>query len=361
MARYTAVTRRPQRQTSRPATTRAPINGLNTKQPPGAMDENSALSLTNFVASSEGVAVRQGYRKWATGLPAVTTSLFPYQAPVSASSKLFAVSGSGIYDVTSGGAVGAPVVTGLSASQPYWQHALQSAIAEAKAILVAVNGVDMPRLYDGTSWITATQVATPAGIGQFATVDNNGTTVNMATFCDVLLHHQRLWFVKDNSTFAFYTGLGLAGGALSKLDFGPYFTRGGKLQKLCAWSVNSGADTGVSAKLVGISDRGDIVIYDGKDPADISTFTLVGTYSLGAPIGRRCTIPFQADLLYLSRDGLYPLSKYIQTSTLNSTVAVTDAIAPTISDLMDTFGTSPGFEMVTYPGQNRLVGSALGR
>ncbi len=349
------VSKRPQKTRTVPVSTPAPYKGLNTVDSLADMDPAYGLSIQNFIATPQGLSVREGYRVWATGLPGDVTTMMPYHAANSANSKLFAASVSGFYDVTSGGAVGAAVVSGLNASNPYWQYATQTASTAGKSYLMCVNGADSPRLYDGTSWTTATQVASPSTPGQFSTVDNNGASVSIQNFVDVTLHQQRLWFVANNTTKAYYTDIAQASGQLYAFDFGPLFPRGGKLQKLAAWSVNMGSVSGVQSNLVAFSDKGDCVIFVGNNPASATNWSLSAVYLLGAPVGRRCTIDFQSDLLYLSRDGLYPLSQYIQSSTLNNTDAITTKISPTIGDLTQTFGSSPGFEMALYPGANVML------
>ena len=350
-----SVSYKPQRENTIPAETPAPYKGLNTVDSLAAMDPAYGLSIQNFIATPQGLSVRQGYRVWSTGLPGDVTTLIPYNAKNSSNSKLFAASVSGIYDVTGGGAVGAAVVSGLNPSFPYWQYASQTASTASATFLLCVNGADLPRLYDGASWTTCTQVSSPSTIGQFSNTDNNSNAVNIASFVDVIQHQQRLWFVANNSTTAYYTNIAQPTGQLFAFDFGSFFPRGGKLLHLASWSMNMGSVNGVQANLIAFSDKGDCVIFIGNNPATASTWALSGTYPLAAPVGRRCTIPFQSDLLYLCRDGLQPLSTYIQTDTLNNTTAITNKIGKTISDLIGSLGAQPGWEMTIDPGANVML------
>jgi len=317
------------------------------------MDPRYGVSIQNFIATPNSLSCRQGYRIWSSGLPGDVTALMPYHAANGAFNKLFAASVSGFYDVTSGGTVGAAVVSGLNASNPWWQFAQQA--GSGINYLLCVNGSDAPRLFNGTTWTTCTQVASPSTPGQFSNNDNNGNAVTIANFVDVTLHQRRMWFVSNNSTKAYYTNIDQPTGSLFAFDFGPIFPRGGSLWKLASWSVNMGAVQGVQSNLVAISSKGDVAIYVGTDPAVASSWSLASVYLLGAPTGRRCTQDFESDLLYLSRDGLYPLSQYIQSDTLNSTVAITTKISPTVGDLIDTYGSTPGFEMALYPGKNIML------
>lgn len=349
------VNRHPQRKAQIEASTGAPTRGLNTVDSLPLMDPTYAISLQNWIATPQGLSFRKGYRKWATGLPASVTTLLTYNSRTTSGSKLFAVSGSAIYDVTTGGPAGAPAVSGLNASAPYWQSTSQTYSTGSANYLVAVNGSDFPRLFDGSTWTTCSQPVTPAGPGQFNQLDNNGNAVNIQSFIDVTLHRQRLWFVRENTTTAYYCDIAQVGGKLYPFDFGPFFPRGGKLLKLAIWTMDAGGTAGDQSVLVAISNKGDIAVYTGDNPASASTWQLSGSYQVASPVGRRCTTQYEGDLLILTQDGLYPMSKYLRSERLDTTSAISYAISPTISDLVSTLATQPGFEMTAYPGSNVMM------
>jgi hypothetical protein len=346
---------KPQQRSAQQASLPAPVMGLNTVDALADMDPRYGLSIQNFEATPQGLSVRQGYKTYATALPTSVTSLLPYHAKTSSASKLFAVSGTAIYDVTNAGAVGAPVVTGLNAGSPYWQSTLMTNGTGGTSYLVAVNGTDTPRMFDGTNWTTCSTAASPSAPGQFNTLDNNGTAVNLNAIVDVLTHQQRLWFVKANSTIAYYAPIAAVGGQLSAFDFGAYFPTGGKLQKLSSWSTDLGGTLGIQTVLVVVSDHGDVLIYAGQNPATATTWGISGQFKIGSPIGRRCTTPFAGDLLILTQDGLCPMSKYAVDSQTKESDAITYKISPTISNLVSAYSTTPGFEMINYPGNDALI------
>lgn len=280
------VVMRPRSTRTPPYFTPAPYKGLNTVA--GSltnMGAEYALSLQNFICSGLGVDQRTGSREWATDLPAEITSFLPYQSGGSASSKLFAVAGSEIFEVTSGGAVGAAEVTGLSAVNVYWQSVSQTYSGATNNLLIAVNGADEPLIYDGASWITCSQTAVPAAIGEFTLVDNNGAAVNIADFVDTCLHNQRVWFVASNTTKGYYLDVAAASGQLHSFDFGSFFPNGAALFKLAAWTIDTGGSSGTQQLLAAISNKGDVAVYGGTDVANAATWGLVGTYKIGSPVG----------------------------------------------------------------------------
>jgi len=125
--------------------------------------------------------------------------------PPSGASKLFAISGTSIFDATTAGAVGTAVVTGLS--NAIWNEA--SITTPGGSFLYLVNGVDAPRLWDGTTWTTITGVSTPAI-----------TCVTTTLWAEACLFNTRLFFVENNSLSVWYLPVNSIGGAAAELDLG---------------------------------------------------------------------------------------------------------------------------------------------
>lgn len=132
---------------ARTLTMPAPTGGLNARDALAAMPATDAVTLDNFFPGTTSVDLRSGYEQWSTGYPAAVESLMTYNGP--SASKMFAASGSSIYDATTKGAVGAPVVTGLSNAR--WQYVNMG--TPGGQFVVAVNGSDAPYSYNGTAWL----------------------------------------------------------------------------------------------------------------------------------------------------------------------------------------------------------------
>jgi hypothetical protein len=162
----------------------APIGGWNARDSLAQMQPEDAVSLTNWFPTTSDVMGRQGYIQWATGLPGQVNTIMPY-TPSSGSAKLFAASVSGIYDVTSGGVVGAPVVSGLTNDK--WSYTNFS--TSAGPFLGCVNGADGYRVYNGTTWQSVTSVSAPISI----------TGVDPTTLSFITSFVSRVWFIQKNS------------------------------------------------------------------------------------------------------------------------------------------------------------------
>ena len=318
----------------------APVAGLNTRDPIAIIAAQYALNMVNFIATPQGNSVREGYVVKCTGLPGYVETLAPYTGVVGGANRLFGWSQGKIYDVTAPGVVGAPMVSGLTNSLWSWVNMT----GFAGQFLVAANGVDAVRHFNGTSWVTWTLVTTPSAPGEMKGVNPN--LLNRP-----IMHQRRLWFVEENSTRAWYCGINEIGGELKPIDFGPSFPRGGRLLALGSMSLDGGA--GIQNFLIGVSENGDAAIYEGTDPSSASSRSLAGTWRLGAPTTAKCLFQFGGDVLYLSVDGLMPLSAYKQTTTTQ--VALSDAIRKTLSEASVSLSTLSGWQLHDVLSKNLLV------
>ncbi|MEB0057314.1 hypothetical protein [Variovorax sp. LG9.2] len=309
----------------------SPTKGLNTRDPVAVMLPTYANIMNNMIAANDGVRNRKGCRVQASGLGPTVGAVMPYNATGSGTSKLFAASGTQVFDVTTAGAVGAAVGSALTTDQlDYVQFA-----GAAGQYLVMCNGADAARHYESAAgWVNWSLVTTPSTPGQVSGVDPSKLS-------GVISHQRRLWFIEKNTTRVWYTPINSIGGALNQFEFGPYLPRGGFIQAIGSWSMDAGK--GIQNYLVAVSNQGDAVLYEGSDVSDATNWKLTGTWALSPPVGRDCFTQYGADLLYLCTDGLLPFSTYLQ-STL-TTSALTDAIRRTIQLSVSTTGTLPGWSL----------------
>jgi hypothetical protein len=92
--------------------------------------------------------------------------------------------------------------------------------------LLAVNGADAMRRYDGSAWTDAT--AAPAVTGF-----NTTLAISINTW------GQRIWMVEKNSFRVWYLPLQSIGGAATALDLSSLFRLGGSLAGMLTWTVPS--------------------------------------------------------------------------------------------------------------------------
>ena len=280
MLRKAAVQRKSQGlQVTETKSVPAPVGGWNTRDPLAAMPATDAVVLENFFPSASSVDLRKGAQNWVTGFAAAPQSLFGYNSPTGG--KLFAATATSIYNVTASGTLGAVVDT---ITNPYFSTTNFTIIGGS--YLVAVNGIDKLRLYDGTNWATIDGVSVPAITG-LATTE--------LTFVDVI--KRKLWFAQKNSLSAWYLPTASIGGALTEFPLGQIFGRGGYLMAFTNWTIDGG--DGSDDYTVFVSSEGEVAVYKGSDPASATTFQHVGTYYIGEPLGRNCLSKYGGDVLLL--------------------------------------------------------------
>jgi len=337
MVRAAPLLRAAKQATARVASLPAPIGGWNARDSLANMKPTDAVQLVNYFPTATNVVLRGGFQKHATGLPAQVETLMAYNGATTQS--LFAISNGAIYNVTSAGAVGAAVVSGLSGSRFEWTNVA----TPGGNFLYAVSGGNNPRLYDGATWTAITGVSVPAITG-----------VTTSELDNVCLFKNRLWFIQRNTLKAWYLPTQSVGGAAQLLNLSSVARRGGYLLAMGVWTIDAGF--GLDDNLVFVTTQGEIIIYRGTDPANISTWSLVGVWQLGAPMGRRCLAKMQGDLAYIAFDGLFPLSKaLVSARAAPQSVALTDKIQGAFATATTAYQANFGWEICVAPKYNAVI------
>jgi hypothetical protein len=304
-----------------------PVGGWNTRDSLPNMPITDAVVAQNVLCQPAQVVTRDGSANWVTGFANAVNTLMPYNSSTPASMKIFGASGTGIYDVTSSGAVGAAVVSGLTNSWWQWVNFATS----AGQFLIAVNGSDSMQTYSNGTW-TATATLPITG----------GGNLSLNTVVNVGIYESTLYFVPANTLGFYYQNAQSIFGTVSYFNLAALCTRGGYLMAVATWTVDGG--NGPQDYFVAITSEGEFVVYQGLAfSIAIGTsgyMQLVGVYYIGRPVGRRCFMKFGGDLLILTERGIFPLSSGLQSATIDKRVAITDKIEPSYVELVsDTFST----------------------
>ena len=323
------------RASAKSASLPAPTGGWNARDALGDMASTDAVYLTNLFPSTSDVVQRKGYTQFATGMTGQVETLMNYSGGIS--EKLFAVASGNIYNISAGGAVGAAVVSGLSNSRPEYVN-----VANAGGnFILCVNGVDKLRGFNGTAWWT----------------DGDGTHditgVNTSNIAAIQLFKHRVWMVEKDTLKVWYLPTDAIAGAATAFSLQGVAREGGYIMAMGAWTIDAGY--GVDDLSVFVTNHGEIIVYKGTDPASASTWELVGIWKLGSPIGRRCLFKYGGDLLYISQDGLTPMSSALQSSRLSPKVTLTDKIQYAISSAISSYGGNFGWQLVYFPKENMLL------
>lgn len=311
----------------------APVGGWNARDSLGDMPATDAVYLTNWFPATTELQLRSGYTKWATGLPAEVDTLMNYESGTTG--KLLAISNSSVYDVTSSGAVGAALLTGLGNSR--WQYC--NITIGGTAYLYMANGVTTPYIYNGSTWTAITGASTPSITGVTTTTLNNP-----------IVFKSRIFFTQTDTLKVWYLPTLSLGGAAKSLDLSSFAYKGGKIIQHATWTIDAGY--GVDDYYVAYTSKGQVIVYKGSDPD--TDFALAGVWDLGTPVGTRCLYKYGGDLLVLGKDGITPLASELQSSRLDPRVAITDKIQWAVSEAITAYGDQFGWQMLFYPQENQL-------
>lgn len=315
----------------------APVSGLDAVSSIAAMPPDNALIMDNFFPQTTFLQLRNGYISQSTGLPDWVETLLGY-TNASGTHKLFGMSGTGLYDCTAVGAVGAAVVTGLTNAR--WEYV--NVGIPGGAYLYAANAVDKPLLYDGTNWIPIDSGSSPAIAG-----------ITTTTLRNPAVWKNRVWFVQNNTTSAWYLPVQSVGGTAVEFDVSTQFTRGGFLMVIMTFSL---ASANSFDDFIGfLSSEGELVVYQGTDPSSASTFAMIGRYNCGRPIGRRCWFKYGADAVIICTDGLVSVTKLISVGIQQPENAVSYKIQRLINEDIQMFSANFGWEGTVYPLGNKLI------
>lgn len=293
----------------------APIGGLNTRDPPAMVPITEAIAMSNYFPTTTGVTKRRGFTNHITTAlsPSYAATLMVYVPNASGAERMFAAIGTTeIYDVTSSGALGAPVQTGLTSDR--WQY-INFTNSTQTAYLCSFNGADSPRYWNGSAWITITGASTPAITGL-----TTSTIISAAT------HQRRIWLVQKDTLKAWYLPVDSVGGDAKALDLGGIAGLGGSIMAIESWTIDGG--DGLDDIWVCITTKGQLIAYRGTDPSSASTWELVGTWNIAEPVGRRCMYQYKGDVLIMTKAGIASAARIFSGDTSNSGM-LTDKISST--------------------------------
>lgn len=318
----------------------APTRGWVTNENLAGEGKAAALVLDDWFPTEKGIRARGGASKHAT----ITTSdgvvsMIPYETATAR--KLFAASASAIYDITT------PADPDVSPSaavsgQTSGYYSYQQFETSGGDYMYLANGDDSLQLFDGSSWMAVTNATSP-----------NITGVTTSDLSAVWAYRNRLFFVEEGTMNAWYLPAGNIGGVANDISLAGVFQRGGSLLFGATWSLDAG--DGIDDKCVFVSTEGEIAVYEGYDPSSASTWSLVGRYDVGKPLGKRAFMRAGGDLLILTVEGVIPVSEALRLDfAALKFKAISEPIAPDWRREAVERGDMP-WEMVKWPSKNMAL------
>lgn len=292
---------------SKDITIPSPIMGLNREDSLAAMNPLYAVRMDNYIPMDSYVELRPGYTNYCTlgNDRTKVKTLASYHYP--SYNAFFAVYENKIWDITSGAS---PVDMGVTLTEGYCQT------VQYKNYLYFMNGADTPQAYyvDGNG---------DAHIGAWGF---SGTGLTGSKIISGTVSKEFLWFVEKNTLTAWYSDIaGSISGTLKPFDLSQISKWGGHLVAIANWTIDGGV--GIDDYTAFITSEGEVLVYYGSNPNDASNWSLKGSYKIAKPIGYRCTLQYQGDVIIITQDGYFPMGKALATANAgDSLVAFSNKI-----------------------------------
>lgn len=314
----------------------APLGGWNARDPLADMDPLDAVILDNWMPQTSYCEMRGGSSEHATGLTGIGKTLAVYNS-LTGVNTMWALTATGTYNVSSAGAVGASV-----AARTNGKHQWVMFGDGTKNWLILANGVDKPLYYDGTTWTAVDAVSSPALTG-----------ITSTDVISVNIFKNRLFLILKDQLAFHYLPAAVAGGAVSKFDLSGQCKRGGFLMAMATWTRDAG--DGMDDVAVFITSKGEVIVYQGTNPASVADWVKVGSFFLGEPIGRRCVTQYGGEVIVLTQNGAYPLTAGLLSASMSYKDALSFKIERVFTGAARTYGSLFGWESTVYPEQNALL------
>ena len=304
----------------------AAVSGINARDPIDSMQPSEALQLCNLIPDGRNLKLRKGYTEHSTASSSAVRGLFTYTTGAGVS-KLVATANNKIYDVSTSSS--SDITGSTTPTSNDWQA------VQFRTRLILVNGADQPQQYDGST------VSDAAYTG----ITDDSTLVHVTSF------KSRLYFVEKDSTSVWYGGVNNITGALTELDVGSIFQRGGSIE-FCEQFTEDKATTTNNLFII-VSSQGELLAYDGDFPGGV--WRLIGRHFIGRPVGRRAFIRLENDLWIITDRGLVPVSGLFQTTGSLASETISRKINPLINAQVMSSGTVSGWCGEYLPSERLAV------
>jgi hypothetical protein len=313
----------------------APIGGLNARDALGAMPAMDAYLLDNWFPQQDGLVTRNGSASHATGLGGTVETLAVYAG--ADGNELLGFANGSIFNCTAAGAVGAAITTGRTNNKIV--TAMFSNAGGQR--LIGVNGVDEPFEYDGSTY------------GGLTITGVTGTQNNLAY---VHAHKNRLYFAAVEELGFYYLASEAIEGAATYFDLAQIFRKGGYLMSIGSFTQSMGS--GPDDLIFFLSSEGEIAVYQGTDPGNANAWSIVGTYVIGKPFGRKCIGKYGGDSLVITDMGLLPVSTLFQRDDPSPTEDALSAKLGRTLQQHNQFRSTYGWHICIHPANTMLIMNA---
>lgn len=396
----------------------APVGGVNARDALAAMPPTDAIVMDNWFPNPAYIQIRNGNAIWSSGLPGAVNTVMAYngfanrklfaisntalyditaQGAVGAAAvtgltnskwqhAMFNAGGGNVlvcvdgsdsplrYDGNTQGSVSTltTLVGGtLYTNGTYTGVSLTGGTgtgAKATIIVAGATVTTVTMTTPGSGYVVGDVLSATAAsiggtgsgftitvqtIGGWSITTISGSGLNPVNLITITVFKQRCWFIENNTMNVWYSGTSAFQGALTLLPLGSLFKMGGTLMQMATWTIDN--VSGINDYAAFITTEGEVAIYQGYDPSQLSTWSLVGIFRIGRPIGRRCITKLASDVLVITADGLTPLSQALLTDRTQNDANLTYKILNAINNDVQAYNANFGWQVIDYPLGNKLV------
>ena len=303
----------------------APSGGWNARDAMDKMDAMDAIKLVNWVPRAGYVESRAGCQLHVEGLGGTVETIIPYRGATA--DKMLAAANSNIWDVTT---TGAPSSIKSALTSDVWEHDHHS------NVVIMVNGVDVPQVYNGT---TITNIVV--------------TGVTDTTLWGINNFKGRMYYWKQNDQSFWYAAANSYQGALTQFDLSRVAGSGGNLVQMITWTLDSGK--GVDDLAAFVFSTGEVIVYQGSDPADANDWSMIGKFSIGEPISIRAHAQVGGTEIIASKDGYLDIGVALKGGRYSEDSSYSSKIIRAAKDAAIQYSGNTGWDCLLYPAGNLFI------
>lgn len=315
----------------------APVGGWNAFDSYDAMPETDAVKLCNWIPAAGYCRSRGGSLEYASVPTGAVRTLIGVQA--AGTQKLLAAAAGKIYDATAGGVLGVAEELGTGFTNDDWQHTSHTGRQ------VLVNGADAPQVYTASAGTLAAATLSAA--------PGETETLTATDLISVNTFKGRVFYIPEDSQGFWFTAAGSFQGEMNYFDLGGQLTKGGKLMFMISWTLDSGE--GIDDLAVFVFSTGEVLIYQGDDPASATAWSLAGRFRIGEPLGRRAHERVGGDEILLTKDGYLNLSAALQNGRYSEASAYSLKIIRAAKQSAALYGANFGWDAILYSKGNLFI------
>ena len=306
----------------------APIGGLNVRDNLDVMEATDAIVMDNYLPTDTKVKLRKGYSLHAkTGHAFLTLAAYKKYD----NERLIGLSDNKAYNLTS------KTNVRIYENVSFTNNRCQTVCYKDR--LFFMNGTDIPKVF-------------------YVNEENEDIFENWSFSSENLVAEkiiagavskQFLWFIEKGTQKVWYAAeAGNIAGELYCFDLSQTIRNGGHIMAVCCWTVDGGQ--GIDDLTVFITSEGEALVYSGINPNSADSWELKGIYKIAKPIGYRCTLQYQGDVVVITDEGYLPLSKVLPLNQAGSTsYAFSDKIRGLVLDRTATNRNKQGWQGTIYP------------